>query len=147
MKFKMLKSMISNSVFKALFRFLKNTRYSIFNYSLSIINELNLLNFDWYSAWGKRETKIEPFPHYNTYRVLYSWKEPPSSRRILANKTAFKNGTSTSSSKFKSTENLYFFFFIMNAIPGALGPINVIHTDFIPEYCWNITFCCSFSKS
>lgn len=61
-----------------------------------------------------------------TYRLLYSWNEPPSSNRIFANKTAFKNGTSTNSSKFNSTENLYFFFFIMNAIPGAPGPIKVI---------------------
>lgn len=63
-----------------------------------------------------------------TYRLLYSWNEPPSSNRIFANRTAFKNGTSTNSSRFSSTENLYFFFFIMNAIPGAPGPINVIHT-------------------
>lgn len=63
-----------------------------------------------------------------TYRLLYSWNEPPSSSRIFANRTAFKNGTSTNSSKLSSTENLYFFFFIMNAIPGAPGPINVIHT-------------------
>lgn len=67
-----------------------------------------------------------------TYRLLYSWNEPPSSSRIFANRTAFKNGTSTNSSKFSSTENLYFFFFIMNAIPGAPGPINVIHATFKP---------------
>lgn len=67
-----------------------------------------------------------------TYRLLYSWNEPPSSSRIFANRTAFKNGTSTNSSKFNSTENLYFFFFIMNAIPGAPGPINVIHATSKP---------------
>ena len=59
-----------------------------------------------------------------THLLLISWN-PPSSRRIFANITAFKNGTSIISSRFKSTSNLYFFFFIINAIPGAL-PSNVI---------------------
>lgn len=61
-----------------------------------------------------------------TYRLLVSWK-PPSSRRIFANSTAFRNGTSIISSRFSSTSNLYFFFFIIKAMPGALGPSNVIN--------------------
>lgn len=65
-----------------------------------------------------------------TYRSLYTWNEPPSSKRIFANSTTFINGTSTSSSKLSFTSNLYFFFFIMNAIP-APGPINVIK-----RICW-----------
>lgn len=58
--------------------------------------------------------------------LLVSWK-PPSRRRILANSTAFRNGTSIISSRLRSTSNLYFFFFIINAMPGALGPSNVIN--------------------
>lgn len=74
-----------------------------------------------------RKTRIKCV---NTHRLLYSWNDPPSNKRILANSTAFRNGTSTNSSKCNSTENLYFFFFIINAIPGAPGPINVIHNEF-----------------
>lgn len=63
----------------------------------------------------------------STHLLLVSWK-PPSSRRILANRTALKNGTSIISSRLRSTQNLYFFFFIINAMPGAaLGPSNVIN--------------------
>uniref|UniRef100_A0A182J5V9 Uncharacterized protein n=1 Tax=Anopheles atroparvus TaxID=41427 RepID=A0A182J5V9_ANOAO len=84
-----------------------------------------------YFHWGTRlnrlgrTTKAQMWGE--TYLLLCSWKDPPSSRRILANSTALRNGTSTSSSRRSSTENLYFFFFIINAIPGAPGPISVIH--------------------
>lgn len=67
----------------------------------------------------------------STYWLLNARNDPPSTRRILAKSTAFRNGTSTSSSKCNSTANLYFFFFIMNAIPGAPGPISVIHNKFV----------------
>lgn len=43
-------------------------------------------------------------------------KLPPSNRRIFANSTPFKKGTAVISSKHSSTVNLYFFFFIINAI-------------------------------
>lgn len=74
------------------------------------------------NRWRKRWKLIFALTH----RLLVSWK-PPSSRRILANSTAFRNGTSIISSRFRSTSNLYFFFFIIKAMPGALGPSNVIN--------------------
>lgn len=63
---------------------------------------------------------------FSTHLLLVSWK-PPSSSRIFAKSTALRNGTSIISSRLRSTQNLYFFFFIINAIPGALGPSNVIN--------------------
>lgn len=50
------------------------------------------------------------------YLVEISLKFPPSSRRTLAKRTAFTNGTAANSSKHNPTWNLYFFFFIMNAM-------------------------------
>lgn len=46
----------------------------------------------------------------------WSTKEPPSRSLNLAKSTALTNGTAVSSSRSTSTENLYFFFFIMKAI-------------------------------
>lgn len=63
-----------------------------------------------------------------THRLLYSWNDPPSSSRIFANKTSLTKATSTRSCSWTSTLNLYFFFFIIKAIPGALGPSNVINS-------------------
>lgn len=61
-----------------------------------------------------------------TYLLLVSWN-PPSRSRIFAKRTAFRNGTSIISSRLSSTQNLYFFFFIIKAMPGALGPSKVIN--------------------
>lgn len=100
-----------------------------------VINRWAQWEFRWYT---NTTTSSNPFKIYvatkkkqknSTHRSLYTWK-PPSSKRIFANSTTFKlNGTSTSSSKLSFTSNLYFFFFIMNAMP-APGPINVIQADF-----------------
>lgn len=84
-----------------------------------------LVNINGASEMGGKERKKWV---WNTHRVLYFSNDPPN-KRILANSTAFRNGTSTNSCKCSSTENLYFFFFIINAIPGAPGPINVIHNE------------------
>lgn len=70
-----------------------------------------------------------------THLLLISWN-PPSSSRILANSTAFKNGTSIISSRFKSTSNLYFFFFIINAIPGALPSKVINKLKLMPFLCF-----------
>lgn len=52
----------------------------------------------------------------NTHLVEWSTNEPPSKSLSLAKSTALTNGTAVSSSRSTSTENLYFFFFIMKAI-------------------------------
>lgn len=78
-------------------------------------------------VWMSKDMGISNIYMFFTHRLLYSWNDPPSNKRILANSTALRNGTSTNSSKCNSTANLNFFFRIINAIPGAPGPINVIH--------------------
>ena len=70
------------------------------------------------------------FQNSNTHLVEWSTKEPPSRSLSLAKSTALTNGTAVSSSRSTSTENLYFFFFIMKAIslrPGhrTLNPVCV----------------------
>lgn len=62
----------------------------------------------------------------NTYLVEWSTKEPPSRSLNLAKSTALTNGTAVSSSRWTSTENLYFFFFIMKAISPGHRTLNSI---------------------
>lgn len=84
-----------------------------------------------------------------THRLLYSWKDPPSSNRILAKSTSLTSATSTRSCSCTSTLNLYFFFFIIKAMPGALGPSSVINCNLYRSvaFCgvatlWQETYSC-----
>lgn len=67
----------------------------------------------------------------NTHLVEWSTNEPPSKSLSLAKSTALTNGTAVSSSRSTSTENLYFFFFIMKAI----SPLKPGHRTLIPVAC------------
>lgn len=59
---------------------------------------------------------------WGTVAHLVEWSmKPPSRSRSLANNTALTKGTAVSSSRPTSTENLYFFFFIMKAISPSPG--------------------------
>lgn len=61
----------------------------------------------------------------------WSTNEPPSRSLSLAKSTALTNGTAVSSSRSTSTENLYFFFFIMKAI----SPLRPGHRTLMPVAC------------